>query len=439
MPPRGAFTRCFSFFQREIPMAISMPALALCGLLHGVDPMVFPKPADLPAIPGYPEALVCMDGTRVDSPVAWRAKRRPELAALIQHYEYGDLPTVKVSPVALPVFENRQAMGGKAWLREFAVRMGPKAPPVHLLVLLPKDKADQGKPAPVFLGISFTGNQSITTDPGVRLATCWQYDKYPGVTANRATEASRGTASKVWNPEMILEAGYGLAIFQANEVDPDVKETRGGLQPWMRDQEPHTPEKWGTISLWAWTFSRMVDVLANDPAVDGKRIVAVGHSRLGKTVYLAAALDERISMSIPLQAGCGGTAPARGTVGESVKRINTAFPHWFNSRFKEFNDRPQGLPFDQHAMAALIAPRPVLFPNASEDQWANPDGQFTILQAADPVYRLLGVEGLAAPEKPPLGKLSAGRLGYWERSGKHEMKAEDWKVFLDFAKKHLGS
>jgi hypothetical protein len=413
--------------------------LAVCAFLLGIDPMSFQKPADLPALSGYPDPLVCLDGVKIGSPVAWRAKRRPELAALIQHYEYGDLPTVKVNPLALPIHENKSALGGKAWLREFAVRFDPQAPPIHLLVLLPRERAEQKKPVPIFLGISFTGNQSITKDPGVRLATCWQYDKYPGVDGNRATEASRGTAANVWNPEMILEAGFGLAVFQANEVDPDVKEQRGGLQPWIRDVEKHTPEKWGTISLWAWAFSRMVDVLLQDPAIDSRRIIAVGHSRLGKTVYLAAALDERIAMSIPLQAGCGGTAPVRGTVGESVKRINTVFPHWFNSRFKEFNDRPQALPFDQNAMAALIAPRPVLFPNASDDQWANPDGQFTILQAADPVYKLLGVQGLADSAKPPLGKLSAGRLGYWERPGKHEMKADDWQIFLEFAKKHLGS
>ena len=97
------------------------------------------------------------------------------------------------------------------------------------------------------------------------------------------------------------------------------------------------------------------------------------------------------------------------------------------------------LPFDQHALAALIAPRPVLFSNALEDQWANPDGQFNMLQAADPVYKLLGVEGLAARTKPSLNQLSAGRLGYWERPGKHEMNRTDWKAFLEYTRKHLGS
>ena len=410
--------------------------LALSWICLGAEPVPLQKTADLPSFSGYPEALVCMDGSRVESQLAWRAKRRGELIRLIQHYEYGDQPVTRVNPVAMPIYENKVALGGKAWLREFAVRLAPGAPALHLLLILP---AQADKPVPVFLGISFTGNQSITADPGVLVATCWQYPKYPGVEANKATEASRGTAAGVWNPELIIDAGYGLAIFQANQADPDRADERGGLQPWLRSQEEYLPEKWGCVSLWAWTMSRMVDVLEREKSVDAKRLIGVGHSRLGKTAYLAGALDERFTLVIPHQAGCGGTAPARGTVGESVKRINTSFPHWFNSRFKEFNERVAALPFDQHALAALIAPRPVLFSNALEDQWANPDGQFNMLQAADPVYKLLGVEGLAARTKPSLNQLSAGRLGYWERPGKHEMNRTDWKAFLEYTRKHLGS
>src|SRR5207302_5707572 len=135
----------------------------------------------------------------------------------------------------------------------------------------------------------------------------------------------------------------------------------------------------------------------------------------GKVALLAAAFDERVAMAIPLQAGCGGTSPSRGTVGESVKRINTSFPHWFNGAFKEFNDRPDRLPFDQHCLVALAAPRPVLLTNAVEDTWANPEGQLQVLQAADPVYRFLGAGGLEAKRMPQPGKLIDSRLGYYIR------------------------
>jgi hypothetical protein len=82
-------------------------------------------------------------------------------------------------------------------------------------------------------------------------------------------------------------------------------------------------------------------------------------------------------------------------------------------------------------------PRPVLFSNAQEDTWANPVGQFDVLKAADPVYRLLGVEGLGAPEMPPSRKLLASRLGYFIRPGQHSMTPEDWNAFLDFADRRL--
>jgi hypothetical protein len=95
------------------------------------------------------------------------------------------------------------------------------------------------------------------------------------------------------------------------------------------------------------------------------------------------------------------------------------------------------LPFDQHCLIALCAPRPVLLPNAIEDQWANPGGQFEMLQAADPVYRLLGVDGLEGKSMPEPGTLLNSTLGFYIRPGKHSMTKDDWKVFLDFADKHL--
>lgn len=121
-----------------------------------------------------------------------------------------------------------------------------------------------------------------------------------------------------------------------------------------------------------------------------------------------------------------------------MQRINSAFPHWFNAQFKEFNAAPEHLPFDQNCLAALCAPRPVLFSNAQEDQWANPSGQFEVLQATDPVYRFLGMEGLAAKEMPTLRHLVDSRLGYYIRGGKHSMTADDWEVFMNFADHQWG-
>jgi hypothetical protein len=142
-------------------------------------------------------------------------------------------------------------------------------------------------------------------------------------------------------------------------------------------------------------------------------------------------------MAVPNQAGCGGTAPSRGKVGESVKQINDRFPHWFNDTFKKFNEHPELLPFDQNCLVALLAPRPVLFTNAVEDQWANPAGQFEVLKAADPVYRFFGAGGLDAEKMPETGRLVDSTLGYYIRPGKHAMTKGDWARYLDFADKNL--
>ena len=98
---------------------------------------------------------------------------------------------------------------------------------------------------------------------------------------------------------------------------------------------------------------------------------------------------------------------------------------------------PARLPFDQHELLTLCAPRPVLYSNATEDKWANPTGQFDMLRAADPVYRLVAGDGLGAEKMPEVGKLLDSRLGYYIREGKHSMTTPDWKVWLDYADKWL--
>jgi hypothetical protein len=271
------------------------------------------------------------------------------------------------------------------------------------------------------------------------LPTSWIDGRGPGVKNNRATEAGRGTHVDVWAIEQSIDRGYAVATLYYGDVAPDRAGTlQGSIQPYFHKKgEEAGPHDWGAIAAWAWGLQRAVDYLLTNRDIDKSRIAVVGHSRLGKTALLAAAFDERIALAIPHQAGCGGTAPSRGKIGESVKQINDRFPHWFDTTFKEFNDRPDRLPFDQHCLVALVAPRPVLFTNGVEDTWANPQGQFQVLQAADPVYRLLGAGGLDADHIPEPGKLVVSTLGYYIRLGKHSMTPEDWKIFLAFADKHF--
>lgn len=415
--------------------------LVLCATLNPARPLMaqtpFPEADNLPSHPELPDPLVMFNGERIANKQQWIDKRRPELKALFQHYMYGYLPPpAKIK--AKVEHEDAKAFGGKATLREVAISVGPPdTPAIHLLLVIPNHRKG---PAPVFVGINFCGNYAMVDDPAIHLPTVWIYPG-AGVKDHRATEAGRGKQADVWALEQSIDRGYAVATFYNGDIDPDEKEVRAGIQPYLRKQQgKRGPHDWGTIAAWAWGVHRVIDYVSDRQDLDKNRIAVVGHSRLGKTALLAAALDERIALAIPHQAGCGGTAPSRtdNPKAESVKRINSSFPHWFDDTFKQFNDRTDKLPFDQHCLIALMAPRPVLLSNAVEDQWANPNGQFRMLQAADPVYRLFDVGGLDVKRMPPMGKLIDSKLGYYIRAGKHSMTKDDWKIFLDFADTHFG-
>ncbi len=388
-----------------------------------------PEPAQLPVRPDLPDPLVLQNGERVTTKEQWLQKRRPELKQLFQHYMYGYFPEApKVEAKVERV--DPKALDGKATLKEITLSFGgPQVPKIHLLLVVPNRRT---KPAPVFVGMNFNGNQALLNDPQIRAAA--------GVDPRKS---ARGSEVDNWAIEQTIDRGYAVATLFYGEVVPDnAKAREQGIQPHFgkSGNEPGMHD-WGAIAAWAWGLERVLDYLVTDPDIDATHIIAVGHSRLGKTALLAGAFDERIAIVIPHQAGCGGSAPSRSKneKAESVKRINTSFPHWFNGAFTQFNDQVERLPFDQHCLIALCAPRPVLLTNAVEDQWANPGGQFEMLQAADPVYRLLGVEGLQAKAMPAVGQLVDSRLGYFTREGKHSMLREDWRVFLDFADRHLGA
>ena len=429
-----------------LPAVASALVLAiLCGCVNLGRPL--PDAAAYPSQSGLRDPLVMLNGGQVRFPVQWELQGRPELKAMFQHYMYGQIPRPVVMMANLRGMY-ADFLGGKATLKIVTLEAGQGGPSIDLMLVIPNN---QPAPAPVFLAMNFCGNHAITADPRVPLNRGWLYSSCKGCQNNGATEASRGGQAQDWPLEKLVDRGYAVASFCSTDIDSDRKEVSDGIYKWLarRNPEMNKPENRGSIAAWAWGFHRCVDYLMNDVDVDDQRIAAVGHSRNGKTALLAAAFDERIALAIPHQAGCGGTAPNRVSaalsapqangrpIAETTEVINRSFPHWFNAEFKKFDSAPDRLPFDQHHLVALCAPRPVLFSNAQEDQWANPSGQFEVLQAADPVYRFLGVEGLAANQMPPLGQLVDSRLGYYIREGKHSMTADDWGVFMNFADRHF--
>jgi len=419
-------------------LCLGVAVMALAPAAPAAD---FPPPDQLPDRPDYPDPLVTFAGEKVRSKGQWEAKRRPELKALFEHYMYGRLPAAPAKVDGVVLHEDPKAFGGKVTLREIELRFdafGKSNPlPVRLLLTVPNDRKG---PVPVFVGLNFCGNHCLTADPKVRIPTTWMYPHPPGVKDNRASEAGRGKQADVWPLELAAARGYAVATFYNGDIQPDRPGVAEGFRALLpKAGEGPAGDETATVMAWAWGVHRAVDYLVKHPDLDPKRVAVVGHSRLGKAAIVAGAFDDRIALVIPHQAGCGGTAPSRQNdpKAESVKRINTSFPHWFCGHFKAFNDATGKLPFDQHCLAALCAPRPVLYTNAVEDRWANPSGQFRMLRLATPVYELLGADGLGATAEPEPGRLVDSRLGYYIRPGKHSMTTPDWEVFLTFADKWM--
>jgi len=400
----------------------------------------YPEPAALPVRPGLPDPLTTFDGRKIDSREAWESVRKPELKDLFQHYMYGELPPVSAVSGSVRRTDPK-AFGGKATLQEIALTIvGDQK--VDLLLVIPNRR---NAPAPVFVGLNFTGNHTLVDDPAVALPTTWMRGGGKGgeVVNNKATEKGRGKNIGTWALEQSIDRGYAVATVYYGDIFPDKPDFNDGVfpkfHPAMPGQKSPGDTGCGAVAMWAWGLHRMIDYLVTRSELDASRIAVTGHSRLGKTALLAAAFDDRVALAIPHQAGCGGTGPSRSKnpKAESVKRINTSFPHWFDDHFKKFNDDVDRLPFDQNCLLALCAPRPVLYTNGVEDQWANPGGQLEMMVSASEVYELYGKEGLAATELPPLGTRVGGTLSFYYRAGPHVSDPDYWKVFLDFADRNF--
>jgi len=394
-------------------------------------------------VPKYtlPNPLKLSDGSRVTDGRTWRTKRRPEILELFRKYVYGRAPITRPENMTFEVFDlEKQALGGLATRKQVTVNFtGEKdGPKMDILIYLPNAAE---KPVPAFVLLNFGGNHTIHIDPAIKLSERWMRSKSAGVVKNRADEKSRGRSSSRFNVEKILKRGYGLATIYYGDIDPDFHDGfKNGVHPVfdkLIDGE-RAPDAWGSICAWAWGLSRAMDYFESDENIDNKRVAVLGHSRLGKTALWAGARDERFAFVISNNSGCGGAALSRRAFGETVKRINTSFPHWFCENFKQYNGKEDAIPVDQHMLIALMAPRPVYVTSADGDLWADPRGEFLSCRYAGGVYRLLGLRGLRVRQMPALDEpVQEGAIGYHVRSGGHNLTEYDWQRFMDFADKHF--
>ncbi len=399
---------------------------------------------DEAAMPSFrlPKVLTCEDGQVVRTAEEWQSHRRPELLQLFEETMYG-------KPLPLPdaveyqlLSEKADEFDGLAIRREIQMTFRMADGRSHDLVVLMYVPAHQSSPVPLFAGLTFTGNHAIVEDPAVQV-TGLRYPKTQE--AREKWSARRGKLASSYPIRTIIERGYACAFASYNDIFPDRADgwSNSVYRLWFDEDALATrlPD-YTSIGAWAWGFSRVIDCALQWPEVDASRIACIGHSRLGKSALWAGAQDERIGLVCVNDSGCGGAALSRRRFGETLFSMchhNSFGKFWFVESLAERSLHPENLPIDQHELVALVAPRAIAVHSATEDQWADPKGEYLGAYHAGPVYRLFGIEGLSSPTPPPPDTPVGQTVSYLLRTGKHALQAEDWAHYLDVADRAFGT
>ena len=357
-----------------------------------------------------PDPLIFENGKKVRNARQWTEKRRDEILEIFAREMYGHVPS-KPEGLHFETISEHSVYDGLGIRKTVRIYLDvQKEHWFDVLLHLPENVSG---PVPLFVGLNFQGNDATLDE---RADFRWPY-------------------------EMILRSGMGVATAWRDSIEPDGKDSRiadedicrdGGVRSWYNEDGD-----WGAISAWAWGLSRIMDYMETDPAIDCSKVVVMGHSRLGKTALWAGANDTRFSMVISNDSGCCGAALSRRVYGENFEIIASTFPHWFTPEFRKYMGNEAAFPADQHWLLALAAPRPLYVASATEDQWADPEGEWLSASLTSPVYALFGLDGLNDSMPEPDTPDKDAHVGYHIRTGAHNILAYDWEQYISFAHHHF--
>jgi hypothetical protein len=347
---------------RGIPfLAILFLGAHVCAAA-GADKNSLKPAGELPEIKELPNPFTFNDGSTVRTKEDW-ARRREEIKALFQDYEYGHLPP---RPRDMKITRGEVSVDEQAGVAiqdlELNLENDGKMLKMTVRVAWPKD-AKGPVPVVVQSAFGFGGGR-----PGARETT-------PPKPSGRpfAAYAKRGYA-------------YAELNYQQLAADNKDRARTAGVYKLFDDKIDC-----GGLMAWAWGMHRTIDALETLDKVDAKKVIVTGHSRYGKAALVAGAFDDRIALTVPSHSGTPGASPYRFIYGKSEQLHNIvgAFPYWFRPDFNQFVGNVQRLPVDQHLLITLVAPRALLCTEDTKDTWINPEGSQLTYTAAKKVYDFL--------------------------------------------------
>ncbi|MDD3153552.1 MAG: hypothetical protein PHS41_01700 [Victivallaceae bacterium] len=368
-----------------------------------------------------------LDGTTTAS--EWAGRRRMEILKLLENQMFGAIPPRPDTTVYETTSLVENVFDGLGSRREVAMhfQVGGKKHTVKALWYLPGCACVAPRSVPLIVGLNFKGNASCSAEPDLEIND----------------GEIRGEQVSRWQIPFLLKQGFSLISAARNDFFPDRAD--GRLESIFQLFHPATEltvshREYTAISAWAWGYMRLLELGETEPAIDSHCIWAHGHSRLGKTALWTAANDPRFAGTVSNDSGCCGMAIERDHLPEAehFASIVQMFPWWFVPALDAYANKENAMPWDMHYLAALAAPRPLLAASASEDRWADPYNEFRCAKAIGEVYRLFGAQGLPddvqfpAPEQPIYGD----RVGYYLRTGKHDVTLTDWQFVTEFIRRN---
>ncbi|MBQ7081550.1 MAG: hypothetical protein IJM92_18205 [Fibrobacter sp.] len=290
-----------------------------------------------------PDPFMGLDGKRISSKADWKC-RREEIGAMYEKLMFGTKP------------RNPEKVEGSYSGGKLTIKVTDKGKSGSFSVKI-SNAGTKDKPKPAMIGFG-----------GGMMGGC----------------GSLGNATN------------GLDIAQITFNPDDVApESGGGMFFQLYNQGQ------GTIIAWAWGVSRIIDALEKTPeaGIDVKHLAMTGCSRWGKGTLAVGAFDERIALTIPQESGSGGASLWR--VGAQVnKQKGKQFVQglasagtegkWMISSFKSYDGRENTLPFDQHMLVAMVAPRALLILDNAGQEWLGEVPSNYCGQASKEVYDALG-------------------------------------------------